>query len=301
MVLVATSGFPVRRPSPAAVSGPHLSERSPQWHPQGAALHGPQQAPVTCSRQVCVPLEKCSKPAPFLCSSSWPVARAFWCTKNWRWCRCAFPVVAPSHFGKVAMDFTQTPTANFNLQTKQRQRRHSHLPCIMFSWHHAGISYVQTGGNSSLRDSFGFKQNHYLPFNIGRQCINATCAHAKCMFMSLCEQQQAFVLICLHLSGVHCCLSRPLPFFYSCSSWHTEKNPNTWYVWLNWAACLNIAFKSKDKANCPIHNQTVAATAINSTNQRPPNRLSLNVLINSARDQIMNLPFVLMHSPQLSI
>lgn len=56
LVLVVTGRPSVRRPSPAALSGPHLSERPPQWHPQSPAPHGPQPAPVTCSSSsMCTP------------------------------------------------------------------------------------------------------------------------------------------------------------------------------------------------------------------------------------------------------
>ncbi len=53
VVLVVTRRSSIRGPSPAAVPGPHLFEGSSQRHPQGAALHGLQQAPVTCSLQAC--------------------------------------------------------------------------------------------------------------------------------------------------------------------------------------------------------------------------------------------------------
>lgn len=47
MVLVVTGCSPFGGPGPAAVPRPHLPERSPQRHPQGAALHVAEQAPVT--------------------------------------------------------------------------------------------------------------------------------------------------------------------------------------------------------------------------------------------------------------
>jgi len=51
LVLVVARRSSAGGPRPAAVPGPHLSEGSAQRHPQGAALHGPQQAPVTLKLQ----------------------------------------------------------------------------------------------------------------------------------------------------------------------------------------------------------------------------------------------------------